>query len=217
MEVDGKAQISGTTANAFIEDVVYTVKAEDGTTAKYTVSFTLNEQPTFGISDDKTAIEMNGYLNSESGKEFRALLAQHAGVKKIDIKECEGSLNDDTTLVLSRFVHEQGIETHLMDNGLVHSGGTDFFLAGVKRTRGTNAKICVHSWQETDDDGKEIEGKDLPEDDSRHKPYIDYYKSVGFSEADAKTFYFFTLKAADFEGQHCMTDAELKTYKVLTE
>lgn len=40
------------------------------------------------------------------------------------------------------------IAIHLVDNGVIASGGTDFFLAGTTRRIGDDTKIGVHSWSD---------------------------------------------------------------------
>ncbi|PIE99782.1 MAG: hypothetical protein CR994_09050 [Maribacter sp.] len=159
-----------------------------------------------------TTLEMNGVVNSGSLKEFNELYTANPTIKTIQIKECDGSMDDEVNLKLSKRVHDLGLNIHLLDNGLVASGGTDFFLAGIKRTVGRNTKFGVHSWA-----GGGQTATDFPVGHPNHQPYIDYYKSVGFSDADAKAFYYFTINAAPASGIHWMTDAEIETYKLLKD
>lgn len=100
----------------------------------------------------------------------------------------------------------------MLDEGFIASGGTDFFLAGAKRSKGNNTKIGVHAWA-----GGGKEATDFPEGDPEHQKYIDYYIAVGFSPDQAKSFYYFTIQAAPAASIHWMTDAEIQQYGILTK
>jgi hypothetical protein len=160
---------------------------------------------------------MNGVINSKSLKNFNNIYSAYPNIKNINIKTCEGSMDDETNLLLSAKVHELKINIHLMDNGLIASGGVDFFLAGIKRTMGSNTKIGVHSWAGSNDDGKEVTAKYFPVGHQFHLPYINYYKNVGFTQKDAEAFYYFTINAAKAESIHWMTIEVIIKYKLLTD
>lgn len=166
----------------------------------------------FKVLDDNTTIEMNGTIGSSSLNDFNNLEAAFNSVNKINIKNCDGSSDDETNLLLSAKVHQKGINIHLMDNGLIASGGVDFFLAGISRTKGTNTMIGVHSWS----DGSN-EATDFPVGHANHLPYIDYYVSVGFTQTQAEEFYYFTINAASAANIHYMTDAEIEQYNLITD
>jgi hypothetical protein len=166
----------------------------------------------FKVSEDSTTNEMDGEINSSSLSNFNALLAAFPLVNKINIVNCGGSADDEINLQVSKLVHEKGMSTHLNDNGLIASGGVDFFLAGVNRSRGTNTKIGVHSW--SDDNS---EASDYPRGDTNHFPYIEYYQSVGFTQQAAEDFYYFTIAAAPATGMHYMSDAEVVQFSLLTD
>lgn len=140
----------------------------------------------FQVQSDNTTIEMDGEISSNSLNNFNQLLAAYPNVNLINIKECGGSSDDDINLQLSALVHQKQISIHLMDNGLIASGGTDFFLAGIKRTQGTNTRIGVHAWST----GIQ-EATAFPRGDAEHLKYIQYYVSVGFTQQQAEDFYYF--------------------------
>jgi hypothetical protein len=85
-------------------------------------------------------------------------------------------------------------------------------LAGVERSQGTNTMIGVHSWS----DDYNI-ATDFPKGDPNHLPYIEYYKSVGFTQKDAEDFYYFTILAAPADNVHYMSDSEIQHYGLLTK
>lgn len=165
----------------------------------------------FKISPDKTTIIMDGTINRNSLKKFNKLIEKYGSIKRINIVNCPGSKDDDTNLKLSKRVHDLGIEIHLLDNGEIASGGVDFFLAGVKRTRGSNTKIGVHSWA-----GGNKDATDYPVGHEEHLKYIEYYKSVGFSQQWSENFYYFTINSAPAKSMHWMTEAEIEEYGMLT-
>ncbi len=74
-----------------------------------------------------------------------------------------------------------GINTHVLDNGEIVSGGVDLFLAGIKRSVGSNVKIGVHAWS----DGTK-QATDYPRGSKEHQQYIKYYQDIGFSKKKPK-------------------------------
>ncbi len=165
----------------------------------------------FKVLDDDQTIEMQGEIGSSSLNDFNELVEAFPNVNKINIIDCGGSTDDDVNLQLSAAVHQKGMAIHIADNGEIASGGTDFFLAGTTRTKGTNTRIGVHSWS----DGSN-EATDFPVGDPNHTPYINYYVSVGFTQQEAEDFYYFTINAAPANSMHWMTDNEIALYGILT-
>lgn len=101
----------------------------------------------FGIFEviDDTTLELDGVINSASLNNFNAAIDSYPNINTIHIVNCDGSEDDEANLQLSTLVHQRGTNIHLLDNGLVASGGTDFFLADARRTKGANTRIGVHS------------------------------------------------------------------------
>ena len=170
----------------------------------------LEELSIFEISNDKQSIVLDGVINSSAFKEFKELNIENPTIKTLEIVNCDGSINDEVNLELAAYVYQQGFNTHLNDNGLVASGGTDLFLAGRKRSLGKNTRIGVHSWG----NGRKTQATDFPKGHKHHKPYIDYYTSVGFTQAAAEDFYFFTINAASADDIHWMTVEEIEKYNL---
>ncbi len=163
----------------------------------------------FKVLRDNRTIEMDGEIKSISLDNFNKLIKAFPNINQINIKNCPGSLDDTANLKLSHKVHKKGISTHLMDNGEIASGGVDFFLAGVKRTKGKNTKIGVHSWS-----GENETATDFPKGHKYHLPYIEYYKSIGFTQKQAEDFYYFTINSASAKGIHWMSEEEIKKYHI---
>ncbi len=171
----------------------------------------LRNQGVFKVLTGDTIIEMNGVIGSTSLNDFNTLFSAFPDIDTINIKQCDGSEDDTINLQLSSRVHQLGLNTHLLSGGLIASGGVDFFLAGIKRSKGTNTKIGVHSWS----DGGSTQATDFPVGHAYHLPYINYYVSVEFSQQQAEDFYYFTINAAPATDVHWMTDTEIETYTII--
>jgi hypothetical protein len=169
----------------------------------------------FKVLEDQETVVMNGVIDTPTLNNFNTMVAQYPNIDQININEVEGSANDEINLLVSKRVYDLNISTHLNDNGLIASGGVDFFLAGVRRTMGTNTQIGVHSWGGEDENGQTVTATDFPVGHEHHLPYINYYVSVGFTQQDAEEFYYFTINAAPAEGIHWMTAEEIENYNIL--
>lgn len=175
-----------------------------------------NETTKFGIFNvqtDGTTVLMNGDITSRTLNDFNKLIAKFPNINKINMNNVPGSTDDEVNLQVSKKVHDLNIDIHLLDNAEIASGGVDFFVAGIKRTRGTNTRIGVHSWG--GDNGESA--SDYPVGHEFHLPYINFYKSVGFTQDQSEMFYYFTINAAPASGIHWMTDAEVEQYGLLTQ
>lgn len=172
----------------------------------------IGTQSIFTILEGDSTVLMDGVINQHSLDNFNKLYRKFPSIKKIEIRECEGSMDDETNLQLSKRVNSLNIDTHLQDNGLIASGGVDFFLAGIKRTRGSNVTVGVHSWS----DGNSVQATDFPVGHAHHLPYINYYVSIGFTQQLAEDFYYFTINAAVASEIHNMTESEIQTYTIFT-
>ncbi len=189
--------------------------SSNASTSQNSSSQANDSQRQFGIftvqADNKTVV-MDGDIRTKSLTNFNKLQAKYPNISTINIKNCGGSMDDETNLRLSQKVYQSGINIHLMDNAEIASGGVDFFLAGVKRTRGNNTKIGVHSWG-----GDGESATDFPKGHKYHLSYIKYYKSVGMTQQQAEDFYYFTIYSAPVDGIHWMTEAEVKKYNMVTD
>ena len=85
----------------------------------------------FEVIDDNT-IELDGVINGASLENFNALIDSYPNINTIRIVNCDGSEDDEVNLQLSTLVHQRGTNIHILDNGIIASGGTDFFLAGER-------------------------------------------------------------------------------------
>lgn len=164
----------------------------------------------FTVLSDNVTVEMDGDIGSASLRNFNSLISSFPDVNSINMIEVPGSIDDEINLQVAALVHQRGISIHLVDNGIIASGGTDFFLAGATRTIGTGTQIGVHSWS----DG-ENEATDYAIGHPFHEEYIEYYISIGFSRAEAEAFYYFTINIASSNEIHWMTEDEINQYGIL--
>ena len=165
---------------------------------------------TFKDNDtSSTSVYMNGVIGSDTLAVMQTLFSKYPQIKTIVMQDVPGSMDDDTNLLASMEIRNRGIATHIPADGMVASGGTDMFLAGVKRTIEAGAKLGVHSWS----DGSGKVALDYPREHQEHVKYLEYYKAIGI-DAD---FYWYTLEAATADSIHWMTAQEITQYGVLAE
>jgi len=164
------------------------------------------EHAKFEVNGD-TAV-MTGVISGRTVEDVRNLIEDNPDLKTIVMQDVPGSMDDDANLEASRLIREHGLNTHVPSDGMIQSGGTDFFCAGVERTIEDGAQIGVHSWA-TEDIG---DASQLSKDHEDHKSYIEYYRDMGIPEE----FYWFTINAAPGQGMHMMTVGEIEEFGLVT-
>lgn len=152
---------------------------------------------------------LSGTMNARTVDELESLLSEHHDLRRVEIGMIDGSVDDDMNLQAGLLIHEAGLDTHLLAESLIESGGVDIFCAGHKRTAERGAHVGVHAWAYADDSKS---GFDLSEDDPDHQIYIDYFEIVGCPV----DFYWYTLEAAPADDIHIMSDSELIEQGVVT-
>ena len=189
-----------TTMTIEVEEFVYDDADEDaGGTERFVADQFADAAPSvkplasFGpfhmVAPDRA--ELIGSIESETPAQFRALLRAFPGIRQIDMVECPGTGDDEANLALARMVRSAGILTYVPDGGSVRSGGVELFLAGAKRSAAPSAEFAVHSWR--DEDG--YEANDFAASDPVHQEYIKFYRDMGLSDTEAKSFYAMTNTA----------------------
>lgn len=173
----------------------------------HVIMSTQYEKVSFEVDGDKAI--MTGVIDGSAIQTVKDLIVNHPEVKTIIMTDVPGSIDDESNLIASRLVRAAGLSIHIPADGMIASGGTDFFCAGVKRTVEAGAEIGVHSWAGDGVSNANI----LPKDHPEHLKYIEYYREMEIPEA----FYWFTIQAAPAEGIHNMSAEELVYYKLVTE
>ena len=137
---------------------------------------------------DGTRAALVDATDSRSPGQFTAMLRAHPGIRVLEMIECPGTDDDRANLRLGLMIHARGIATHVPQGGSVRSGAVELFLAGAQRMADPGAEFAVHSW--ADEFG--LEPRDYAPDAPENRVYIDYYREMGMSEAQARAFYAMT-------------------------
>lgn len=123
--------------------------------------------------------------DERSPAQFSAMLRAYPAIATLEMIECPGTEDDRANLQLGHMIHARGIATHVPPGGSVRSGAVELFLAGTRRSADPAAEFAVHSW--ADEFG--LEPKDYGANAPVNRAYIDYYREMGMSEAEARAFY----------------------------
>ena len=175
---------------------------------------TLNpvEDATFQLHVNGSFAVAYGVIGRNTPNIVQDLIDNYPLVTTIIMYACPGSNDDDANLEASILIHNHGYKMYLPLDGWVASGATDMFLAGSLRVvEVTVESVGVHSWS-----SGTKEATDYPVGDAVHKPYIDYYINIGFTQQEAEDFYYFTINSATANGIYWMTEAEIDKYKIRT-
>lgn len=173
------------------------------------VGVTRDEMSQFEIEND-IAI-MTGYISEDTIRQVKKLIKEYPAVKTIVMQEVGGSVDDVSNLQASQLIRKAELNTYVPSDGMIASGGTDFFCAGVIRTADIGALVGVHSWA-----GGEISNAALlPKNHEEHKKYIAYYQEMNMP--DPEGFYFFTINAAPASDIYNMTMDELEEYGLISK
>ena len=154
--------------------------------------------------------EMYGTVDSYSPQRFRQMMRDFPGIRRIEMIDCDGSVDEEANLNLARMIRRAGISTHVPANGSIRSGAVELFLAGATKTADPGAEFIVHSWM--DEDG--LEANDYPPTDPVHAEYLDYYAEMGVPADKARAFYALT-NSVPFSGQLKLSRTDLARYSLL--
>lgn len=182
--------------------------AAGGLAALALAAFAQTQYATFEVVGD-TAY-MSGELGGPTPRAVKRLFKQHPDLATIVMNNVPGSEDDEQNIRASLRVHKQQLTTYVPADGIIASGGVDFFLAGKNRIVEEGACVGVHAWQDDDDP---TPAASLPRDHPGHRVFLDYFREIGMNEE----FYWYTLQAAEFDGMYWMSTDELLRYGVATE
>ena len=138
----------------------------------------------FRVLDDHT-VALVGETDANTPAAFRAMMRAYPGLQQLDMVECPGTYDDRANMELGRMIRAAQLITHVPPIGSVRSGAVELFLAGVDRHIADGAEFAVHSWM--DEYGREADDFDAEAPENRQ--YIDYYREMGMSERQARSFY----------------------------
>ena len=202
--------------DALLGDDALAASADMGATRRYAPAAHLRTpgraQASFGpfsvIND--TTVRMAGDVDGSTPRQFAAMMAAHPALKRIEMVDCPGSLDEEANLILARAIRRAGMETVVPKGGSVRSGAVELWMAGVKRSAAPDAEFGVHSW--ADEYGREA--RDYPANDPVHAEYLGYYREMGLDDAKARAFYAMT-NATPFDDVTYLTRDDMARYVTL--
>ena len=168
----------------------------------------LNKMDTTHFQVRGQQLFMDGLINTNTPDQLEEILKNNPALKEVVMLDVPGSVDDEANLVAARMIRQNGLNTRLLGNSEVASGGTDFFASGVERRAAAGARFGVHSWADVDG----TNGNQVSKDHAQHQLYLNYYAEMGIPEE----FYWYTLGAATAQDIHWMSDGELEKYKIVT-
>lgn len=201
---------------ALLDDEALASDADLGSTRRYAPSATLatlgHAKASFGpfAVIDATTVRMAGDVDGKTPRQFAAMLAAFPGLKRIEMVDCPGSLDEEANLILARAIRRAGMETVVPAGGSVRSGAVELWLAGVKRSAAPDAEFGVHSW--ADEYGREA--NDYPASDPVHAEYLGYYREMGMDGAKARAFYALT-NSTPFDDVRYLTRDDMARFVTL--
>ena len=163
----------------------------------------------FAVIDGAT-VRMAGDVTSATPRQFAAMLAAFPGLRRLEMVDCPGSLDEDANLILARAIRRQGMETVVPAGGSIRSGAVELWLAGVTRRAAPDAEFGVHSW--ADEYGREA--NDYPASDPVHAEYLALYREMGMDAAKARAFYALT-NATPFDEVRYLTRGDMARFVML--
>lgn len=201
---------------ALLDDEALAEDADFAATRRYAPNAALatlgHAKATYGPFSviDGTTVRMAGDVTSATPRQFAAMLAAFPGLKRLEMIDCPGSLDEEANLILARAVRRQGMETVVPAGGSIRSGAVELWLAGVTRRAAPDAEFGVHSW--ADEYGREA--NDYPASDPVHAEYLGYYREMGMDSAKARAFYALT-NATPFDDVRYLTRDDMARFVTL--
>ncbi len=159
---------------------------------------------------DAVTVRMAGDVTSATPRQFAAMLAAYPGLKRLEMVDCPGSLDEEANLILARAIRRAGLETVVPSGGSVRSGAVELWLAGITRRAASDAEFGVHSW--ADDTGREA--NDYAASDPVHAEYLSYYREMGMDDAKARAFYALT-NSTPFDDVRYLTRDDMARFVTL--
>ena len=163
----------------------------------------------FAVIDGAT-VRMAGDVTSATPRQFAAMLAAFPGLRRLEMVDCPGSLDEEANLILARAIRRAGMETIVPAGGSIRSGAVELWLAGTVRRAAPDAEFGVHSW--ADEYGREA--NDYPASDPVHAEYLGYYREMGMDAAKAREFYALT-NATPFDEVRYLTRGDMARFVML--
>lgn len=165
---------------------------------------------------DGKSLYLLGTFDEYTSDKVIAILKSYPNVERIVLTANGGSINDQDTIKLGHYIRRQGLDTHLIANGVAASGGVSLYLAGVNRSVGEGAHIGVHAWAQCSGDGESLECKQansFPKDDDAHDLHRDYIHQMLGSDH----FYWFSIASAPHNSIYWLSERDLERFKITNQ
>lgn len=159
------------------------------------------------------ALFLLGTFDAYTSDKVIAILQDSPEIELIVFTANGGSINDRDTIKLGHYIRQQGLDTHLMANGVAASGGVSLFLSGARRSVGEGAHVGVHSWAQCSGDGNSRQckqAKDFPRHDDAHDLHRDYILNM----LGTDDFYWFSITSAPHDGIYWLSDSDLRSFQI---
>ena len=201
---------------ALLDDEALAEDADFAATRRYAPSAALatlgHAKASFGPFSviDGATVRMAGDVTSATPRQFAAMLAAFPALKRLEMIDCPGSLDEEANLILARAIRRAGMETIVPTGGSVRSGAVELWLAGTRRSAAPGAEFGVHSW--ADEYGREA--NDYPANDPVHAEYLGYYREMGMDGAKAREFYALT-NSTPFDDVRYLTRDDMARFVAL--
>ncbi len=158
-----------------------------------------------------TEVYLNGTLGTKGYAQFRDLIKNHPEVTTIVLQNVPGSINDAVNMHTGRIIREAGLNTKVLADSQISSGGVDLFCAGKERIVNKGARLGIHSWG-----GNGLSADQVAKDHPAHQYQLAYF-TMCLGKENGPGFYFRTLEAAPAGEMHWMSDTEIKEWTVSTQ
>ena len=201
---------------ALLDDEALAEDADFASTRRYAPSANLatlgHAKATYGPFSviDGATVRMAGDVTSATPRQFAAMLAAFPGLRRLEMVDCPGSLDEEANLIVARAIRRQGMETVVPAGGSIRSGAVELWLAGTTRRAASDAEFGVHSW--ADEYGREA--NDYPASDPVHAEYLGYYREMGLNDAKAREFYALT-NSTPFDDVRYLTRDDMARFVTL--
>lgn len=165
----------------------------------------------FTLSLDRTAARFDGLITANSLAELEEMVGFYTDIERLDLINATGDPAESFAFDMGDILQAKNISTNITDEGKVEGAGAYLFLGGSAKSIAGDGKIGVRSWATSSGE----EASQLAMNDSQHEVHIAYLKRMGFSDADAKAFYFFSLDSAPSNEIYYLTDQDVLEFKLL--
>lgn len=156
------------------------------------------------------ALYLLGTFDSGTAKTVLDALDRQPEIRVLVFTANGGSIDDRSVLALGREIRRRGLATHVVEGGVLASGGLSLFLSGARRTCAGRFGVGVHSWEGCDDHGQCADGRDLPRDDPGHRLHGDYTEEM----LGSRDLYWFAIGQAPSSSIYWMTPEEIARFEI---